>query len=325
MGQPVFAPQMLRKDVRGEFIEAEMVERAPFLYERIATITQSQSDRENYAFLSNPASMDEFVDTMPIHPLTDTGLTPQTGNNAPGYEIVNKTFAGALIFKRDDMADAKVGGYRQRIQDQAAAAHGYPDERLITRLVAGTSETCYIQVGAAGEAFFTATHAARGKQTTTWSNLLTGTGTRVAQIATDLGSAIAALYNMTNEANRPMNRYFKQLFCLYHPTHDVNMRTAVLAQTISSTSNVGLRPAIELIPEPLLSVIDASNPNDYYVGILDAPIRGMIWQEREGVALEEIGEGSEMWTNLRQVEYAVTRRGEAGFGFPQRLVKINNS
>lgn len=325
MGLPTFAPQQLRKDVRGEFIEAEMVERPPFLYERIATIMQSQSDRENYSWLSEPYDMEEFVDEVKINPLTDTGETAQTGSKNPGYEIVNKTYAGGLLFKRDDLADAKVGGYRQRIQDQAAAALGYPDVELITKLVAGTTDACYIQVGATGEAFFTATHAARGKQSSTWSNLYSGTGTSVAQITADIGGSIGYLYNMLNEAKRPMNRYFRQVYVLYNPVHDVNMRTACMAPIVSSTSNVGFSPAIVLIPEPLLSVLDSSNPNDYYVGILDAPLRGLIWQEREGVRLEEVGEGSELWTNQRQVEYVVTRRGAPGYGRPQRLIKVNNT
>jgi hypothetical protein len=322
MANPVFAPQMLRKDVRGEFIEALMQPRDPLLIERIATIMNSTARRENYAWLSEPYEMEEFVDGMPINPLTDTGLTPQTGNEGPGYEVENKTYAGALVFRRDDLADDQVGGYQQRIQDAAVRAQRKPDSLLVAKLIAGTTDTCYLQVGATGEAYFTATHAARGKQTATWSNLLTGSGTSVAQCTTDIGSAISALYTMPDEANVPMNRECKQLYILHPVALEVSLRTAILAAIVSQTSNVGFAPNIELIREPLL---DAASAVDYYVGILDAPVRGLIWQDREGVQLEEIGEGSEMWTNLRQVEYAVTRRGAPAYGRPQRLIKINNT
>lgn len=322
MANPIFAPQMLRKDVRGEFIEALMAPREPLLIERIATQITSTARRENYAWLSEPYEMEEFVDGMPIHPLTDTGLTAQTGSEGPGYEVENKTYAGAMVFRRDDLADEQMNGYRQRIQDAATRAIRKPDSLLVAKLIAGTTDKCYIQVGATGEAFFSATHAARGKQTATWSNLLTGTGTTVAQITTDIGSAIAALYTIPDEANVPMNRESRQLFILHPVALEVPMRTAVLAAIVSSTSNVGFRPSIELIPEPLL---DGDSTSDFYVGILDAPVRGLIWQDREGVQLEEIGEGSEMWTNLRQVEYAVTRRGAPAYGRPQRLIKVNNN
>lgn len=318
MGQPVFAPQMLRKDVRGEFIEALMQPREQLLIERIATVINSTARKENYGWLSEVYEMEEFQDGMPIHPLTDVnGLTAATGSEGPGYEVENKTDAGALVFKRDDLADEKVGGYAQRIQDATVRAIRRPDTRLVNAIIAGTTAHCYLR-----EAFFTATHAARGKQTATWSNLITGTGNSVAQCTADIGSALTALYTMTDEAAMPMNRECKQIFILHPVAMEVPLRTAVLAAIVSQTSNVGFSPSIELIKEPLL---DIDSSVDYYIGILDAPVRGMIWQDREGVMMEEIGPGSEMWTNLRQVEHAVTRRGAAAYGRPQRLIKINNT
>ena len=254
--------------------------------------------------------MELFQDSMPISSLQDMGLTPQTGAAGPGYEIAVSTWARGLLFGRDDMADAKIAGYAQRIQDMYAVAYAWPDVRLITQLVAGTANTCYIQVGATGEAMFSATHAARGKQTATWSNLLTGSGTSVANCVTDISAAVTRLHNMLNEANRPMNRGMRELFVLYPPAMDVAIRTALFGQIISNTTNVGYAIPIEPISEPLLTTLGTAN--DYYVGIKDTgAIKGMIWLE--------------MWTNLRQMQFSVTRRGEAGYGRPQRLIKINNT
>jgi phage major head subunit gpT-like protein len=319
MANPVFAPQELRKDVRGEFIEAEMEPRPAYLWERIATTIPSTSDRENYAFLSSPASMTEITDEMPINSLTDfDGVTARTGNEGPGYEVVNKTYGGALLFKRDDMDDAKVGGFRIRIQDQANVANAHPDEELMTQLTTGT--TCYIN----GEDFFSATHAARGEQTAgyTWSNSLTGTGTTVAQLQADIASALTAFYKMRNTGNRYMNRHVKSFYILCPVALEVNMRTAVYAAIVSSTSNVGFKPNIEVISEPSL---DADDANDWYFGSLDGGIRGLIWQNRRGIELEEIGPGTETWVNLRQMEFAVTRRGAPAFGYPERLIKVSNT
>lgn len=320
-GVPVFAPQMLRKDVRGEFIEAAMMPMGPQLVDQIATRMPSISDKENYAWLSETPIMEEFVDQMPIHALTDTGLTPESGADDPGYEVKNKTFAGALVFRRDDMADEKVGGYPQRVRDQVTLARSYPDVKLVAALEAGDTSTCYLKVGATAEYFFSATHAARGQQTATWSNLLTGTGTTVAQITADVGSGLKALYDMTGENTMPINRHLRSVFIVFPTAIEVNMRTAVKAAIVDSTSNVGFEPDIMLWREPLLT-----DTSDWYIGFNDpGAVRGMIWQDREGVMMEEVGEGSEMWTNLRQVEFAVTLRGAPAYGRPQRLVKINNS
>lgn len=323
MAQPTFAPQMLRKDIHGEFIEALMLPRGQPLIEQIATVIPSTSDKENYGWLSEPAIMEEHMGTMPIHPLSDTGLTPETGSKDPGYEVVNITSAGALVFRRDDLADEKVGGYVQRIQDQAGRALSYPDVKLIEKLVAGESDTCYLKVGATAEAMFSATHAARGSQSATWSNLYTGAGTSVANVQTDVAAAVAGLYNMTDEADQPLNRGAKKMFILFPPAMDKSIRTAIDAGIISQTTNVGFaNVTFDLISEPLLT---GTSVNDYYIGLLDAGLRGLIWQDREGVMLEEIGAGSEMWTNQRQIEFATTRRGAAAFGRPQRLIKINNT
>jgi len=322
MAQPVFAPQMLRAGVEGALIEAEMVERPPFLYQRIADVFPSTRRKENYAWLGNPPSMEKFVGEPIMHQIGDTGLTAQTGMTDPGYEITNNTYQGILTFNRDDLADDQVGGYQQRIDDQIAAANGFPDEEIITHLINGETYTCYLQSGATGEAMFSATHAARGAQTSTWSNKHTGTGTDVSNFQADIASALTLLYTVRNEGNRPMNRYCRQLFILCPVALEPNMRTAVYAQMVSQTSNVGFSPSIEVIAEPLL---DADDANDWYIGTLDGGRRGLGWQDREGVMAEEVGEGSETWVNLRQVEYAVTRRGAPMYVYPQRLVLVANT
>jgi len=321
MATPVFAPQMLRKDVRGELIEAEMSDRPPYLYEQIGTEVESTSDRENYGYLSSPASMDEITDEMPINTLTDfDGVAAATGSDGPGYEVKNKTYGGALVFKRDDMADEKVGGFRVRIQDQAFVAQSCPDEKMISHLTTATA--CYIR----DENFFASDHAARGEQTSgyTWSNSLTGTGTTVAALQADIASALTAFYTMQNTAGRYMNRHIRTFFILCPVALEVNMRTAVYAAVVSSTSNVGFEPSIKVIKEPMLDAV-TNHDNDWYLGSLDGGMRGLVWQNREGVRLEEVGPGSEMWVNLRQMEFAVTRRGAPAFGFPERLIKVTNA
>jgi len=322
MGQPVYAPQMLRKNINGTFIEALMEPRPLSLVDKIATVIPSTSDKENYGWLAEPPIMETWVDNMPMHQLGSTGTTAVTGADEIGYEVKNVTKAGALIFKREDLADDKVGGFQTRINDQVNQAFNIADVMLIEKLVAGTSDACYIQVGATAEAMFSATHAARGEQTATWSNLLSGAGTAVANFQTDIAAGLAALYNMLGENNQPINRHLRDVFILFPPALEAAMRTAVLAGVIDDTSNVSFAPSIELISEPLLTGTSAA---DWYIGFKDAgSLNGLIWQDREGVMLEEVGEGSEMWTNLRQVEYATTRRGAAAFGRPQRLLLVNN-
>jgi hypothetical protein len=126
---------------------------------------------------------------------------------------------------------------------------------------------------------------------------------------------------MLDEANEPMNEALNSIFILYPPAMNQWITEAVQAGVVSSTSNVQFSAHnIELIMCPRLT---GTSTSDFYVGFNDPGIvRGLIYQNRQGPQLEEIGQGSDTWTNLRQVVYSVNARGVAGFGKVQRLVKI---
>lgn len=319
MATPVYAPQQLRKDVRGEFIEALMSPAAPSLVDKIASTMTSTSDKENYAWLGDAPAMVEFVDQLINKQLSEADVTATIGGAGAGYEIANKTWHSSLALKRDDLADEKTNGLKQRIQDLATRARYAKDKILIDTLVANGK--CYLGTAATAEDFFSATHAARGAQTATWSNLYTRSGTSTATAQADISGAISYLYNMLDEANEPMNAQLSKLFIMFPPAMNQFITEAVKAGVVSSTSNVQFGAEnIELIREPRLTATHASN---YYIGFNDpGALRGMIWQDREGVSLEEIGPGSDTWTNLRQVVYAAIMRGNAGYGKPQRCVWV---
>jgi phage major head subunit gpT-like protein len=321
MGTPVYAPQQLRKDVRGEFIESLMSPRPPSLVDRIATRFLSNSDRENYAWLGEAPAMVEFKDALQHKGLSESNVTATVGGAGAGYEIVNATYEATLCLKRDDLADEKTMGLKQRVQDLSARAVSNPDKLLIEKLVAGATDTCYLGTSSTAEAFFSTTHAARGVQTSTWSNIYTRSGTSTATAQVDISGALGYLYNMTDEAGEPLNGQLSKVFILYSPAMNQYIREAVSAGIVSNTSNVQFSSYdIELIMEPRLTSTSAVN---YYIGFNDPGIvRGLIYQDRQGPQLEEIGPGSDTWTNLRQVVYSVNSRGAAGFGRPQRLVHV---
>lgn len=324
MANPIYAPQQLRKDVLGTFIEALMGPTSPDLVDKIATIVVSNSDKENYAWLADVAPLQEFVDQLVNMQLSEADIA------AAGYVVLNTTQAASIAIKRDDLSDEKTGGIRQRVFDLAARARQRRNSMLCTKIEAGTSDTCYLGTSSTAEAFFSASHAARGKQSSTWSNLHTGTGVTTATVSADIATAIGGavdgsvkgLYTYTDEADEPMNQEAQQIFVLYHPGLTAPILESLKAGIVSSTSNVQFSESnIITIREPRLTAA-----NDYYVGICDAGlVRPFIWQDREGPKMEEVGPGSDTWTNLRQIIYAATIRGAAAYGKPQRCVKVNNT
>lgn len=303
-------PQQLRKDVRGEFIEALMKPQPPMLIDRIATVINSESDKENYAWLGEVAALNEWVDSLEEGDLSETATS--------GYELENKLYTGALRIMRTDLDDEKTLGLAQRVRDLAQRTLYKPDELLCSALTDGATNTCYD-----GVAFFSASHTARGAQTAAQSNLLTGAGTSTANCATDIGAGIAALYNYLDEANEPLNGMFSQLYIMYPPALHKAISEAVRAGIISNTTNTQFsQENIDLIRQPRLT---SDSVVDYYIGIKDCEVRGLVYQDREGGSMEEEGPGSYAWVEKEQVVYKARMRGIAGYGRWQRCVKINNT
>jgi phage major head subunit gpT-like protein len=328
MGLPVYSPQQLRKDVSGLFIESLMSPRPPSLVSRIATEIKSTSDRENYAWLGESPSMVEFKDSLQHKGLSEADVddsdgTANTGGTGSGYELRNATYEATLKLRREDEEDEKTGGLAQRVSDLAGRAQSNPDKLLIEKLVLGgtSSGTCYLGTAATAEYAFSATHAARGQQTATWSNLYTRTGTSTATAQADISGTLGYLYNMKDEANEPMNEALNSIFILYPPAMNQWITEAVNAGIVSSTSNVQFSAHnIELIMCPRLTATSASN---YYIGFNDPGIvRGLIYQNRQDPRFEKIGEGSDTYVDRREVVYTVNSRGVAGFGRVQRLVYV---
>jgi len=304
--QPVYTPSQLEKGFKSLFIEQLMMEPMNLIQD-IATPLNSEANDEDIAWIGDVGPIEEAEDEVIFYALTDTS-----------YNLVNKKYWGGLAVKRDDLADDQVGGLSIRVRDLAQRARRKPNGLLIDALTGGTTNLDFT-----GEAFFNATHTARGKASASnLSNLLTGAGTSTANCQTDLAAAVAALYNFEDEAGEPLNEGFSQLFVVYPPAMHKPLSEAVRAGVISQTSNVQFADHnIALIQSPRLT---SDSTVDYYVGISDALVRGLVWQDREPVTFEANEQGDTAF--LKEIyTYKARFRGRAGYGRWQRLVKINNT
>ena len=299
-------PYQLEKGLKTLFIEALM--RAPDNYiQRIATYAKSDSDQEDYSWIGEPGSIDEFIDEVEFKGLSEAK-----------YNLKNKKYTGGIEVKRDDLADEKTGGIAQRINELAVRAANYSNKLLIDALVAGTTDTDVFD-----EALFTSSHAARGEQTAVQDNLLAGTGTTTALVAADINSAITSLITFLDEAAEPLNENAAKFFIIYPSGLHQPIHEAVRASVISATSNVAWDPGqFDLINCPRLVSSDA---NDWYMGIADpGMVRGLVFQDREPVTFEALESGDTAFT--REVyRYKVRMRCRAGYGKWARIVKIVNT
>lgn len=304
-----YNPAQLVKGARSIFMQQMAIE-APNLVDLIATYVKSESRSEDYAWMGEADVMEEATSPELV-------FTPMSDAQ---YNLPNKKYWKGIELKRDDVSDDEVGGFELRIREFAQKTKRFPNKLLTDALVNGTSATlgkCYD-----GGAFFTATHPARGKAPAQ-SNLLSGSGTTTANIQADIAAAIAALSNMIGEDGEPINEGFQSIFIVYAPALEKAMEEAVYAALIANTSNVGNRRfKIELISNPRLTSVDA---NDWYVGIADSVLKGLIFQDREAATFTaQDNEASDTEFTREVYRYKVRGRMAAGYARWQRLLKVNN-
>lgn len=296
-------PQQLLKGLQATFIEALMAPRKK-VRESIATYVRSESDQEDYAWLGEVQQVVEWTGELETHALTET--------SGRGFNAVNLEFAGGLDIKLTDLEDEKTGGLHQRVQDLAVRADTHEDEQCVAVLTGNPD-------GYDGVALFHDTHPARANSGAQ-DNIMTQSGTSTSQVQADSNDAMAYLCNVKDEAGLPANRGFRQLFVMYPPAINKAMREAFTADFISQTQNVQFTDDdIELIREPLLTATDAG---DWYMGIKDFPVRGVLYQERKPVTFMALEGGSDNAFFRHVYSYQATKRSVAKAGLFRRITKV---
>lgn len=132
------------------------------LYQVIATIINSKTATETYAWLGQYPRFREWVGDREFKDM-----------EAHGYSIVNKKFEASINVKRDDIEDDQYGVYSPMMAEMGYAAKTHPDELVFGLLAKGTSAACYD-----GNNFFDIEHPSYDKAgvATVVSNYQAGTG-----------------------------------------------------------------------------------------------------------------------------------------------------
>ncbi len=301
----VYAPHQLLTSVKALLVEAVAVSPGNFV-DRCATKNPTEDPKDDLVWLGDAPPVEEFVDEVHFGDLSDTH-----------YELADKTWVVGLEFKRKDWEDNRLGGFKMRVQDIATRIVNHPNKLITLALVNGVTDKGYDDT-----ALFSATHPIRGRQSAVGKNLLTGSGTTTAQVQADLSSGVTALHTFRDEGDEPANEGFSRYWVMYPRALDRQMREAVIAQIVASTSNVALDPsAFDLIPNDRL---DAYSDKDFYIGIADAAVRGLVFQTRLGMSVEANESGDDAFNN-EVFRYKARYRAVAGYGKWNRVVMIDNS
>ena len=170
----LFNPLALTKGLRDLFLRttSEVASRETNIPGLICEQQTSDTDREDYLWLDEAPQLEEFVDQLRAQGIGDAV-----------YSLVNKRWSASLSVKRDTVMDDKLGSIIRRVRSMATVATRHPNALTMRALVDGTAAAAAFLDGVP---FFSASHPARGRMTASWSNIYTGSGTSVAQLAADL-------------------------------------------------------------------------------------------------------------------------------------------
>lgn len=106
--------------------------KAPSQYTKIATIVNSTTASNTYAWLGQMPGLKEWVGDRAI-----------TAIQTHGYAITNKSWASAVEIKRTDIADDNIGVYSPLIEELGRSAGELPDELVFKALKDGFTTECY--------------------------------------------------------------------------------------------------------------------------------------------------------------------------------------
>jgi len=271
----------------------------------IASILKSDSDYETYGFLGELPQVREFLAERQVVGLQDAS-----------YIVRNRTWESTLGVKREDLEDDKLGALPVRIGEMAANAKQHAMTLLAETLAAGDSTNCYD-----GTPFFYDSHPARGQQTAVQDNLLTGSGTSVSNLSTDLALGKARLKRQLDEGGKPFRSSWGKIVVCAPPELEHSFQSILNpeATMISNSSNVQ-RGEYELLIMPELT-----NASDWYMLHVGGVLKPLILQERKPVEFTAMDSSTDEAFFMRGIAmYGTYGRYAGAYGMWQDAVKIDN-
>lgn len=262
------------------------------------TSVPSSAASESYAWLGDVPLVKEWIGDKTIGALKDYQ-----------YEIKNRDFYSGFGIDRNELQDEQISAITPRVQSLAAAVARWPWQLVTDLIINGTSGLAYD-----GNAFF-------ANRTAPNDNLLSGTGSSVAQLRADITAARAAMMKFSSDAGRPMGLMMDTI--VVPPELEGPMLEAVRGNTVIAVGQDGgaFNPANGWIRN-VITLPELADTNDWYGFATGMPIRPFIFQVRS--AATPVLDDTQEKRN-RKLDYSVEMRGNAGYGFYQMGVKVVNT
>lgn len=293
---------IIKKGLKANFVKAfnnaeDPKDVMPFIME-----TTSDGPDEEYGWLGQSPSMSEWVDERKLKSVAEFE-----------YKIPNKDYEATLQVDRNAIEDDRLGAVNVRINDLARKARIHPRKLAIAALMAGTTDLCYD-----GQPFFSASHSEGVSGTQ--SNLLTGTGTTLAQIKADIETAETALLSFKDDTGEPWNEGEIKIGIIC-PTAMKRKFEELNTLAMISNSDNGMKGRISQITYSARF----TDANDWYMADISSGIKPLILQKRSEIKFNSLEADSDNGFMRKQYAYGVDYRVGFGYGLWQKMIKVTNT
>lgn len=250
------------------------------------------------------------------------------------FRVVNKKWDMGVDIPVEDIERAAnqrnnalgmLDPYKTRISDIARMAKDLPVERAFDMLTAGDTNTFGTTFD--GQNFFSATHS-YSPNAGTENNIVTGTGTSITQLETDIITVMSRLAGFTydqspNASNRALNKSRGMRLLIVAPSTLHGQFFNLKNKTFFNNSDNAVNDVFDFTTIPALSDDDA---NDWYAVLTDEPVfKPFLHQVEKPIALDlpQMTDSSVKEKDL--LTWGARGRMNVAYGAWWKAIKVTNT
>jgi phage major head subunit gpT-like protein len=261
----------------------------PTWSQNVATTVPSSTRTTTYGWMSRILAMRRWEGPRLIQNL-----------NTQAYTLENKPFEATIGVDKHDIADDALGIYNVRFQELGRIGRKLPDQQVRLALQQGSTNTTFD-----GVAFFHSSH------TLNPAGVQANTGAQALDPGVGQGWDIvrSTMVSYVGEDGEPLG-VVPNLIIVPPQLETAAKRVVASERLANGASNVQNGEASVLVVPEL-----SNEPDTWYAADTSAPIKPLIWQEREPVSLvAKINADDDNVFFNREFLWGLEGRGVAGYG-----------
>lgn len=312
----------IARDLNNRFDSYVRKPRANMLYKKVCEIVPSDGAFEKYPMITSVPFPAEWTDMN----------TPDGIRVTNVLEVDNLMYRQHIEIDANLVADSKAWELNRLLTRAANRCVEFPDKLCSALLDAGVNASTP-SITDPTTAFYAATKSFGGLGKNSFSNKLTGTGTTLTALQTDIAAAISALESIKDDEGALVNNDLKMtqdnLLFRFNPALKFVFNQVLNTQWLPLVSAASGENVLKGIGEPYsdgyMVNADDAGTNDWQLHVCAEGYRPFIYQEREKMRSKLYTPNDDKDCDVRNVIAIITSyRFAFAYGFPEHSIHTFN-